>query len=89
MATHKSAEKRARQNVVRNLRNSSKRTKIKTTVKKLYEVINSNDKVAAEKAFKTASSVISKAASKGIMHKMTASRKIARLSKKVHAVVSA
>ena len=88
MANHKSAEKRARQNQVRNIRNSSQKTRIKTTVKKLYEAIQNNDRVAAEETLKKASSVIFKAASKGALHKKTASRKISRLSKKVSALAS-
>ncbi len=88
LATHKSAEKRARQNLVRSVRNSSRKTRIKSTLKKLHDALKNNDKAAAEEVLKKASSVISKGASKGVVRKKTASRKISRLSKKVSALAS-
>lgn len=88
MATHKSAEKRARQNPKKHLRNLSRKTRIKTTVKKLHEILNNNDKAAAEKTLRTVSSIIAKAASKGTLRQKTAARKISRLSKKVSAIAS-
>lgn len=88
MATHKSAEKRARQNKVRSIRNASKKTRIKSTLKKLDDALKGNNKAAAEETLKKASSLISKGASKGVLRKRTASRKISRLSKKVNALAS-
>ncbi len=88
MANHKSAVKRARQNLVRKVRNSSKKTKLKTVIKKLNETVASNDKAKAEEALRTVTSVISKGASQGTWHKKTAARKTSRLSKKVHAMAS-
>lgn len=88
MATHKSAEKRARQNTVRNLRNSVRKTRVKKSVKNLLETVKSNDKVAAEDALKKTTSVVYKAVTRGVLHKKTAARKISRLSKKVSALAS-
>lgn len=88
MANHPSAKKRARQNLIKKVRNSGRKTRIKTVVKSLYEAISSNDKTAAEKTLRTASSVLLKTVSKGTLHKKTASRKISRLSKKVSAMAS-
>jgi len=88
LANHKSAIKRARQNLIRKLRNSSIKTKLKTVIKKLNEIVASNDKTKAEEALRGVTSVISKGTSKGTWHKKTASRKISRLSKKVHAMAS-
>ena len=49
-------------------------------VKNVESAIASGDKAAAEAQLKVAISEISKAASKGIFHKNTASRKISRLT---------
>jgi len=88
LATHKSAEKRARQNRVRSIRNASRKTRVKSILKKLDDVLKSNNKAVAEEALKKASSMISKGVSKGALRKRTASRKISRLSKKVSALAS-
>ena len=88
MATHKSAEKRARQNRVRSIRNASRKTRVKSILKKLDDVLKSNNKAVAEEILKKASSMISKGVSKGTLRKRTASRKISRLSKKVSALAS-
>ena len=88
MATQKSAEKRARQNKVRSIRNASQKTRIKSTLKKMDEALKGNNKPVAEETLKKVSSMISKGASKGVLRKRTASRKISRLSKKVRALAS-
>ncbi len=80
----KSVLKRIRQNEKRRLRNKSWITKIKTYVKKVEEAIAKNEKDAIQNLLKDAVKIINKAASKGIIHKNTASRKISRLTKKVN-----
>ena len=67
-------------------RNKAAKSKVKTFVKKVYAAIEANDKAAADTALKEAISEISKAASKGIYHKSTASRKISRLTKAVNKI---
>ncbi len=62
------------------MRNKAVKSKIKTMVKKVEAAITAGDKAQAEVALKAAISEISKAASKGIFHKNTASRKISRLT---------
>lgn len=86
MATHKSAEKRNRQNKKRNLRNSAMKSRIKTGAKKVLASIAAKDKTAAETTLKQAISLIDKAASKGTLHRNTAARKISRLTKRVNAL---
>ena len=80
----KSVLKRIRQSEKRRLRNKSWITMIKTQVKKVEEAISKNEKEAIQNALKDAVKIITKAASKGIIHKNTASRKISRLTKKVN-----
>jgi|TARA_Y100000294_G_C8276476_1_gene224989 small subunit ribosomal protein S20 len=52
------------------------------------EALKGNNKPVAEETLKKVSSLISKGASKGVLRKRTASRKISRLSKKVRALAS-
>lgn len=78
----KSVLKRIRQNEKRRLRNQAWRTRIKTVAKKVEEAISKNDKESIKAALNEAVKIISKAASKGIIHKNTASRKISKLMKK-------
>ena len=86
MATHKSAEKRSRQNEKRRQRNTSVKSNIKTQIKHVIAAAETKDKKGSETALATAIPAIAKAASKGIFHKKTASRKISRLTKKVNAL---
>ena len=84
MANHKSAEKRARQNENRRIRNKSVKTKIKHVTKSVRLAADGASKDAAATDLKSAQSMIDKAAKKGIVHKRTAARKISRLSKLVN-----
>jgi small subunit ribosomal protein S20 len=86
LATHKSAIKRAKQSELRRQRNRAKKTRVKGAVKKVREALESNALEEAQAALQEAIPIIDKAASKGALHHRTAARKIARLSKKVHAL---
>ncbi|MBM4144729.1 MAG: 30S ribosomal protein S20 [Nitrospira sp.] len=81
--------KRARQAVKRNLRNTSVLSSVKTIIKKVEEAIASGNREDAGKALLKAVSALNKAASKGVIHDNTASRKISRLTKKVNALPAA
>jgi small subunit ribosomal protein S20 len=88
LANHKSAEKRARQSIVRKARNSRAKAAVKTTEKNLTKAVEAKSKDVPEllKAYmKKAMSV----AGKGTLSKKTISRKISRLSKRVHAAMTA
>ena len=84
MANIKSAKKRILVIQTKTERNKAAKSKVKTFVKKVYAAIEANDKAAADTALKEAISEISKAASKGIYHKNTVSRKISRMTKAVN-----
>ena len=84
MANHKSAVKRNKQNQIRNSRNNHIRSTMRTLVKNVREAVSSGDKDAAQTALKLAIPCIDKSCTKGVIHKATASRKIARLSKLVN-----
>ena len=85
MATHISAEKRARQTVRRTTRNDSVKSALKTFEKRVRTAIEGKDPKAALDALKTLSSQFDKAATKGIIHAKKAARKIGRLTKLVSA----
>jgi len=84
LATHKSAEKRARQNKKRQLRNVSIKSNVKSRLKAVLGAVEDKKKDDSRKALAEAIVVIDKAASKGVLHKNTASRKISRLTRKVN-----
>jgi small subunit ribosomal protein S20 len=84
MATHASAEKRNRQRITRTARNRTIASVVRTHVKRVRTAIAGKDKAAATAALKAAVSEIDKATSKGVLHRRTASRAIARLSSQVH-----
>ncbi len=84
MANHKSAEKRTRQNIKRQLRNKSVRTRVKHLTKVVRSAAGEKSKEAAAVELKNAQSEIAKAAKKGVVHRRTAARKISRLSKLVN-----
>ena len=86
MATHKSAIKRAKQSELRRQRNRAKKTRVKGAVKKVQVALENKSIEEAQAALQEAIPIIDKAASKGALHHRTASRRIARLSKKVHAL---
>lgn len=86
MATHKSAEKRDRQNKKHRLRNIAAKSALKTKIKSVITGVESKSKETSVKALKAVIPALNKAASKGIIHKKNASRKISRLTKKVNAV---
>ena len=88
MASHKSAWKRIRQNVKRNARNVHFKTFMKSRVRRVREALAAGQADSARDALVKAMSAIDHVASKGIIHRNTASRKIARLSRAVHKLFS-
>ena len=86
MATHRSAEKRARQNEKRRLQNTTIKSSIKTKMKAVVAAVATKNKEEAARALNSAVPSIAKAAAKGAFHKKTASRRISRLTKRVNAL---
>jgi small subunit ribosomal protein S20 len=86
MANIKSAKKRILVDRRNAERNKAIKSGVKTAVKKVHAAIEAKDKAAAESALVAAISEIDKAASKGVFHKKTASRKISRLSLAVNKI---
>lgn len=59
---------------------------MRTFIRKVEEALASGDKVVAADALKQAQPEIMRAATKGVIHKNTASRKISRLAARVKAL---
>ncbi len=89
MANHKSAIKRNRQNEKRSTRNRGLRTQVKSHTKNVLTAVAEKNVEEAQKSLKEATTIISKVASKGVLHSRTASRKISGLTKKVHQMSAA
>jgi small subunit ribosomal protein S20 len=89
MANTKSAKKAVRQAERRTLINKSRRSRLRTFVRKVEEAIATGDKEAANLALREAQPEIMRSASKGIIHKNMASRKISRLSARIKAIGAA
>ena len=86
MANHKSAIKRARQSEEQRQRNRSRKTRMKNAIRTLEEAIASKSKENAAAELKQAVSIIEKTASRGVIHRNTASRKISRMTRRVNAL---
>jgi small subunit ribosomal protein S20 len=84
LANHKSAKKRAKQNVIRRMRNNSVRTRLRNAVKNFQMEAGSGSPESVAAGLDAVKSLIDKAAKKGVYHKKNASRKISRLSKLIN-----
>lgn len=84
MANIKSAKKRILVNQTKADRNKAIKSSVKTAIKKVRVAIDAQDKEAAKAALVAATATIDKAATKGVYHKNTASRKVSRLAKAVN-----
>ena len=80
MNKHPSAIKRHRQSLKRNARNRAIRTRLRTYVRQVREAVTAGDGAQANERLQTATRAIDKAATKGVLHRNTAARKISRLT---------
>jgi len=87
LANHKSALKRAKQNEVKRLRNKTYKTSVKKAVKEVRTAAANNAPEKAQENFKKAVSTLQKTASKGVIHKKQAARKISRLARQVNQTI--
>ena len=87
MANIASQIKRNRQNTVRYERNKSARSELKTRIRNAIVAAESGDRDAATEHLRLAQKYIDKAASSGLIHKNTAARRKARLTKQVDSLL--
>jgi small subunit ribosomal protein S20 len=80
VANTKSAEKRNRQAIKRNARNTAVKITVKNAIKAARAAITGGDAAKAKTAIAAATSALDKAATKGVLHSKNASRRIGRLA---------
>ncbi len=88
MANTVSAKKMTRKIAKRTAINRSRRSRMRTFVRKVEEAIASGDQAAAAEALRVAQPEIMRAAQKGIVHRNMASRKVSRLAARVRALAA-
>ena len=86
MANTSSAKKATRVSARKAVVNKNRISKIRTSVRKVEEAITGGKKADAEAALKAATTEVMRGASKGVMHKNAASRKVSRLTHRVEAL---
>jgi len=82
MPNIESAKKRARQNIKRTAVNHARKNRLRSYTRKVEEALAAGDKDAALKALKAAEPELMRGASKGVVHRNTAQRKVSRLAKR-------
>ncbi|ASY71378.1 30S ribosomal protein S20 [Sinorhizobium fredii] len=86
MANTTSAKKATRKIARRTAVNKARRSRVRSFVRKVEEAIASGDQALAAAALKAAQPELMRAATKGVVHANTASRKVSRLAQRVKAL---
>ncbi|SES67003.1 30S ribosomal protein S20 [Thorsellia anophelis] len=86
MANIKSAKKRAIQSEKRRQHNASRRSMMRTYIKKVYAAIEANNKDEAVAAFAVMQPILDRQAARGLIHKNKAARHKANLTKHIAAM---
>lgn len=84
MPTHKSAKKRMRQSAKRHEHNKKYRTRLRTFVNQFRKAVEQGEFDDAEEILRDVESAYDRAASKNVIPKERASRKIGRLKSDLH-----
>ncbi len=79
MANHPSSAKRARQSERRTARNNQVQSRVKNATTAFRDAVDKGDKAVAATTLETAAKQLRRAASKGVLHKRTASRRVSRM----------
>ncbi len=86
MANTTSAKKATRKIARRTAVNKARRSRVRGFLRKVEEAIAAGDPSVAAEALKAAQPELQRAASKGVVHRNTASRKVSRLAARVKAL---
>lgn len=89
MANTSSAKKATRKIAARTEVNKSRRSRMRTFIRKVEEAIVAGDHKLAMEALHAAEPEINRAATKGIVHANLAARKVSRLNHRVKALAAA
>jgi len=86
MANTTSAKKATRKIARRTAINKARRSRVRGFIRKVEEAIATGDLAVATAALRAAQPEIQRAATKGVVHANTASRKVSRLAARVKAL---
>ncbi|PTC01161.1 30S ribosomal protein S20 [Thalassospira xiamenensis] len=86
MANIKSAKKRAVQAEKNRRHNASRRSMMRTQLKKVLTAVEAGDKAAAQQAFADLTPILDRYAGKGLIGKNKAARHKSRLNAKIKAI---
>lgn len=86
MARIKSAVKNIRKSRRQNVVNRARRSRLRTQIRKLRELVSRKDASGAREALSSTLSLIDRSRTKGIIHRNTAARYKSRLSRQVTAL---
>jgi small subunit ribosomal protein S20 len=86
MANIKSAEKKNRQRIRHQARNSAQKAAMRTAVKNLRAAVEAKDQPQAAVLLKSAASLIARLGRRGVIKKRTSSRSVSRLTVAVNAL---
>lgn len=86
MANTSSAKKATRKIARQTAINKNRRSRVRGFIRKVEEAIATGDAAVAKNALQAAQPELHRAATKGVLHANTASRKISRLAQRVKAL---
>ena len=89
MANTPGAKKAVRKIARRTEVNTSRRSRVRTFLRKFEEALASGDAAVAKAAFVKAQSELMRAVTKGVVHKNTGSRKVSRLAAQLKKMATA
>lgn len=86
MANTPSAKKATRKIAARTAVNKSRRSRMRTFVRKVDETVATGDHASSMAAFQAAARELIRAAQKGVIHANAAARKVSRLNARIKAL---
>ena len=86
MPNIKSQKKRALTNAKKNLQNTSDRSRLKTSIKKVMTLVEAGNKEEAVKAYNECNALLDRASSHNLKHKNYVAREKSRLQKAINAM---
>ena len=84
-----SAKKRVRQNAARNDRNQSRRSAVKTQIRKFLEAVHEKDIDRSKEEYRRTAKILDQTAAAGTYHKNTTARKKSRLAARLNSLLAA
>lgn len=88
MANSISSKKRIKQNAKRHDRNRARKSELKSTTRKFMDTLHAGDIQSAKDQLQAITKQVDQIASKGTLHRSTASRKISRLAKHLNVAIA-